>query len=308
MYVRQVHESSSHGPLVYQTKAYSYMGVFYNLLIRKEIYNLMGEKALDYRASETLKDLGDFSNLLSDTESESEDNDENESPVDTEKLLKPVTSNADDKSEDDVEKKECPVDTEKKRLKPVPSDADDESEDDDEEEEFPVDPDQVQKLLVSYLKFKDPKNATIDITEDIFNVAMLNRMFFRHPVLPFDPKFLNMDNIKTVLKHVVTFDRRNILLNPVVGCDYFTGDANVILDDILLQINTSIHRFQVTRIQSRIHMYQLLLYALGVFVREDKEIRKFKVYNPLLGFEYFFEIPHLDFNEFRKLVEEIKPL
>lgn len=70
---------------------------------------------------------------------------------------------------------------------------------------------------------------------------MLHIFFFGDvPMLPFDPALLNMENITTVLKYVGTFDRNNMSLNPAVGCKYFTGDAGLILDDILCEIKVSL--------------------------------------------------------------------
>lgn len=311
MYVKQVHKSSMHGPMVAKTDAYSYMGVFYNFLIRKEIYNLMGEEAIDRQACTTLKMLLDYYkvpramyDLPSDPESESENDDEKEHHVDTGELQEPVPNGTENESKGDGTNG-CLYDAEQK---PVLRDTENESEEDDEGEMCPVDLETVHELAKSYQKFRNPENATIDITEDIFNTATLNRLFYGDSGQSFDPDLLNMNNVEDVLKHVVSFDRRDILLNPIVGCEYFFGEANIIMHDALLQINTSVQPFRVKLPKYRKHMYQLLFYALGYFLRVGKEIRKFKIYNPLLGLEYSYEIPHLDFNEFRELLEKVKPL
>lgn len=265
MQIKQVHESSAYEPLVHQMKAWACMGVFYDYLIRKEIYNLLEKEAIDHRASTFEEQLADYNEILN--------------------VIKSSR---------------------------VPADAG-EPEIDDEGKEladsiFPIDVEKLRKPLASYQKYKDPKNATLDIIEDIFNTSMLHRLFFGDSMLAFDPKLLNMDNLKTVLKHVGTFNRNNISLNPVVGCEYFRGDADLILDDVLLDIKLSMYALKLTQVQSRRQLYQLIFYALGVFVNEGKEIRKFKIYNPLLGIEYFLEIPELNFPEFLKLVEEVKHL
>lgn len=292
IYAKQVHESSTHTPLVVKTRAYSQMGIFYHLLIRKEIYNLMGEEAIDRRSCGWLKKLLDYYNLPRNTYDLSSDS---ESDNDDDDKKKCVPSDAASESRAN-EKNECSVD------------GDDESEDDVEKKKYSIDLEEVHRIAKSHQKFKDPENKTLDITEDIHNLVSFRCLFHGDTVQPFDRDLLNMDNIKTVLKHVASFDRSNILLNPVASCEYFSGEANYVLDDVLLQINTSMRPFQVKRIDCRRHMYQLLLYALGLFLREGKEIRKFKVYNPLLGFQYSYEIPELDFNEFQKLVEQAKPL
>lgn len=167
---------------------------------------------------------------------------------------------------------------------------------------------QLSTFVASYQKYKDPKNETLDIIEDVFNTSMMHLLYFGEPTIPFNLKLLNMDNIETVLKHVKSFNPNNIAFHRSLKCKYFVGMPDLILDDVLLDIRVSMHNFKVNNTRCKITLYQLILYALGVFIIDGKEIRKFKIYNPLKGKEYVFELPHLDFPEFLALVKQVHPL
>lgn len=268
MQVRQVHESSTYEPAVFRIEAWRYMGVFYDYLIRKEIHNLLEIEATDNRASRFEEQLNEYEELLN-------------------CIKKELVS-------DDAGGPSCDLlhDKAKKVADTF----------------FPIDSEKLIKPVASYQKYKDPKNATLDIIEDIFNTSMFHCHWFGDPMIPFNPELVNMNNVKNVIKYIGTLDKNNISLNPDLDCEYFNGDADLILDDVLLEIKVSMNPLKIKHIKCRRHLYQLILYALGVFVNEGKEIRKFKIYNPLLGIMYFFEIAHLNFTEFLELVDEIKPL
>lgn len=157
----------------------------------------------------------------------------------------------------------------------------------------------LRKFLASYKNFKDITNRSVDILEDIFNTSMLHMMSYGRLSFLYCPEFINPYNVKDVLKYVRTWNLKKIKINPTVSGKLFFGDADLIFHDSIMDMKVSKDRSLYRRV-----IYQMIFYALGLFIKNGQQMRKFKVYNPLLGVMYVVDLPYLDFDELRQEVDD----
>lgn len=162
----------------------------------------------------------------------------------------------------------------------------------------------------SYMVYKHVSNPTQEIIEHIFNTAMLHFMHFRdNNTLPIDfsKSLINEDNIEDTLRYVRSLDLSDVILNPIANCQFFQGDGDLLLNDCLMEIKVSKYHYESKYIKrdSRLMtaIYQMILYGFGFFLREGRVVKKFKIYNPLLGVEYILDIPNLDYNYLLQMVQ-----
>lgn len=144
------------------------------------------------------------------------------------------------------------------------------------------------------------QNDTFNILEDLTIYSSYHFLCFREGALerPFNHYNLQYLNcIKNYIKNSFDFEKY-ILLNPVLGCKYFKADCDIIYNGIIIDIKNS--KFIS---KTKADFYQHLLYSFGYYDKTRRSIKKFKIYNPLLGLEYDLELnAQIDFNEFQKIL------
>lgn len=248
---KQCHRSYEYPAEVTYQRCWPNFGIFYDYLIRREIYVRLGTEAVDNRAEM-------FQNALYEYDEE---------------------FNCGNRMEDlYLEDGRC-ISANYRNI------------------------DKLRTFLDSYENFKDIDIRTTDILEDVFNTSMLHMMSYNRRTVPFCPEFINWYNIKDVLKYARTWDLRRIEINPNVSGRFFFGDADLIFDNSIMDMKVSRYDPDDNRSTFKKGIYQMLFYALGHFYETGKKLRKFKVYNPLLGVVHILDLPYLDFNELRRMVD-----
>ena len=152
-----------------------------------------------------------------------------------------------------------------------------------------------------YKIYQDKTNQVLDILPTVYRVSCLHKLFFREKVENFNPKMINLDNIKETLNYISSLENiENALLNPDCDGIYFAGDADMVIDDTIIDFKVSKYAGVVMD-----HFLQLIFYAAAFYINEGKEMRKFLIYNPLLGLEYTLELKNLDLNKLVAFFEDV---
>jgi hypothetical protein len=147
--------------------------------------------------------------------------------------------------------------------------------------------------------FKDKNYDVIDIIPQIYNTSSLQSFFFNEIPKEFNKNMINIKNIKDVIDYISSIkDIEKSIPNPVCGGKYFNGDADLIINDCIIDFKVS--KYEKNDIKT---FSQLILYSIGFYINEKKTIKNFKIYNPLLGKEYHLYLPNLNFDKIVDFLE-----
>lgn len=146
------------------------------------------------------------------------------------------------------------------------------------------------ELLKSYNKFTTMK--TEEIIDDIFNVSICHSIFFGNNK---DMTYINNKNEKIsdkmwddIVKYFNDNKLKNkkIYLNPNLSLKYIRllGDADIIIDDELIDIKTSTKMYNID------DFYQLIIYASMYLFNTGNKINKITIYNPIRNIEISINI------------------
>lgn len=147
----------------------------------------------------------------------------------------------------------------------------------------------------SYEKVVDTQTyRTMDILNDLSNVCNAHFVWFNEKILT-EPLDYNEENLMCVTSYLdkLVSCKDEVLLNPSLGGKYFEGDGDLIINDVIIDIKNS--KFENRALTD---FYQLIMYSYGAFENLGKKIKKFMIYNPLLGIEYEIELDDLNYEEF----------
>ncbi|KAI8124890.1 hypothetical protein FF38_05832 [Lucilia cuprina] len=157
----------------------------------------------------------------------------------------------------------------------------------------------------NYEIYKDSNTKAMDIIESIKIVVISRVIFYREP-LPKREYTVNKDNLREIIRYLESLPYKSVELNPSLGCEYFNGDAKLIFDnEVIYEIKTSKHN-SLTPEQKKLPLskfYQPIIYAFGFYKKTGIKIRKFKIYNPLLGDEFSLDLDNIDFELFEKVLK-----
>lgn len=154
---------------------------------------------------------------------------------------------------------------------------------------------------LDYAIYQDKTNQVLDILPTVYRVSCLHRLFFGDKVEDYNPMMLNLENIKTTLNYISSLKNiESSLLNPACGGIYFAGDADMLIDDTIIDFKVSKNAGV-----GMDNFLQLVFYAAGFYINEGKEMRKFLIYNPLLGLEYTLELKNLDLKKLAAFFEDV---
>lgn len=258
---REVHRSYQYPTEVERRRLWPHVGLLFDYALRKEIHNMLGRRATDRRAQAGVNKI--HKRLV-----EELGIDEYFVTYDEEMNVQEANYNMDSAYGE-------------------------------------LSPKELQQLafVKSYQEYTNPANPTLHILEDIFHTAMLHIMYFQGNdiwPIPFSPKLMNQNNVEDAVKYARSLDLHGVILNPLADCKFFRGDGDILLHDCLIEIKVSKYQYNWHKIktdpQFKKFIYQMILYAFGFFLRDGREIKKFQIYNPLLGVEYVLNTPNLDFN------------
>jgi len=160
---------------------------------------------------------------------------------------------------------------------------------------------QLELCLKDYeTHFKNKNNHVLEILPNIYNTSSLQSFYFNKIPHEFNENMLNLKNINDVINYIPSI--KNIeksILNPICGCKYFNGDADLIIDDCIIDFKVSKYEKNDIKVFS-----QLIFYSIGLYINNKQpEIKNFKIYNPLLGKEYQLFLPDLNFNKIIEFLE-----
>ncbi|XP_037825883.1 uncharacterized protein LOC119613886 [Lucilia sericata] len=157
----------------------------------------------------------------------------------------------------------------------------------------------------NYEIFKDSHTKAMDIIESIKIVSLSHVIFFREP-LPKREYTVNEDNLREIIRYLERLPYKSVDLNPSLGCDYFNADAKLIFDnEVIFEIKTS-KLNSLTPEQKKLPLskfYQPIIYGFGFYKKTGIKVRKFKIYNPLLGDEFSIDLDNIDFELFEKVLK-----
>jgi hypothetical protein len=171
---------------------------------------------------------------------------------------------------------------------------------------------QLELCLKDYeTHYKNKNNHVLEILPNIYNTSSLHMFFFYKILHEFNENMLNLKNINDTINYITSI--KNIeksILNPICGCKYFNGDADLIIDDSIIY-DIKVSKYEKNDIKT---FSQLILYSIGFYVNEKwsplgfeqsekKTIKNFKIYNPLLGKEYHLYLPNLNFDKIVDFLE-----
>lgn len=156
-----------------------------------------------------------------------------------------------------------------------------------------------------YEIYKDPETKALDIVRSIKIVSMSHLIFFGDTI-PEHEYAVNEDNLHEIVKYFESLPYHKVDLNPALGCEYFNADADIIYDDdVIYEIKTS--KFRSTEAnESKVPLskfYQPIIYGFGLYKMCGIVIKKFKIYNPLLGDEYTIVLNNIDFELFERVLK-----
>lgn len=166
----------------------------------------------------------------------------------------------------------------------------------------PIGYENLKDYQLDYKIFKHLNNDVLKILPHIYRVSSLHKLFFgEKDIVDYDPEMINIDNIKNMLKYISALPNiKNSVLNPICGGTYFNGDADMIIDHTIIDFKVS--KFESISVEK---FAQLIFYSAGFYLNEKRVIKKFIIYNPLLGMEHTLELPNLDFE---KLIAFLKDM
>ncbi|XP_023296518.2 uncharacterized protein LOC111679222 [Lucilia cuprina] len=156
-----------------------------------------------------------------------------------------------------------------------------------------------------YEIFKDPNTKAMNIINSIKIVSQSHLIFFGYGI-PRRKYNMNTDNLREIIRYLESLPYKTVDLNPMVGCEYFNADADLIFDnDVIYEIKTSKFK-SLQKGKAKIPLskfYQTIVYSFGFYRKTGIKIKKFKIYNPLLGDEYSIELQNIDFKLFEKVLK-----
>ncbi|XP_046812274.1 uncharacterized protein LOC124421324 isoform X1 [Lucilia cuprina] len=156
-----------------------------------------------------------------------------------------------------------------------------------------------------YEIYKDSNTKAMDIIKSIKTVSQSHLIYFGDD-LPKIDYTVNENNLREIIRYLERLPYSMVHLNPNLGCNYFNADADLIFDnDVIYEIKTSKFK-SLTRDEFIIpssKFYQTIIYGFGFYKLTGIKVKRFKIYNPLLGDEYSIELDNIDFELFEKVLK-----
>ncbi|XP_037827145.1 uncharacterized protein LOC119615138 [Lucilia sericata] len=157
-----------------------------------------------------------------------------------------------------------------------------------------------------YEIFKDPNTKAMDIIKSIKIVSLSSLISVRHDI-PQSDYTVNEDNLLEIIDYLEKVPYKSVILNPQLDCDYFTADADLIFDDqVIYEIKTSQYK-SLTYYGSNLPLsrfYLTIIYGFGFYKKTGNKVKKFKIYNPLLGTEFSVELDNIDYELFEEVLRQ----
>lgn len=162
-----------------------------------------------------------------------------------------------------------------------------------------------ESIKEHYEIYKDTKTKALDIITSIKLVSFSHSIYFRDRI-PNKDFTVNENNLKEIIRYFKQLSYKTVALKPDLDCEYFNAFANLIFDnELICQIKTSKYQ-SLARDAGRIPLikfYQNIIYAFGFYKQTGKMIKKFQIYNPLLGDVFTIELNNIDFELFEKVIK-----
>ncbi|XP_037825880.1 uncharacterized protein LOC119613882 [Lucilia sericata] len=156
-----------------------------------------------------------------------------------------------------------------------------------------------------YEIFKDSNTKAMDIIKSIKTVSLSHLIFFGYNI-PKSDYIVNENNLREIIRYLERLPYKSVHLNPGLYCEYFNADADLIFDnDVIYEIKTSKFK-SLTRGEFIIPLskfYQTIIYGFGFYKITGIKVKRFKIYNPLLGDEFSIELDNIDFELFEKVLK-----
>lgn len=139
---------------------------------------------------------------------------------------------------------------------------------------------------------------------DVWNIALLHStvhgpgIIFNHPNLNL---ITTLDYHLDIYNYVEIFEKDSLMINPSIGNSQISAYADLIFDDVILDIKCS----KREKSMSTRCLRQLLIYAALYLEKYGKKINTLMSYNPLFGFVSTVDISK--WNGENELLEELYP-
>ncbi|XP_046812678.1 uncharacterized protein LOC124421467 [Lucilia cuprina] len=157
-----------------------------------------------------------------------------------------------------------------------------------------------------YEIFKDPNTKAMDIIKSIKIVSLSSLISARNDI-PQNDYTVNEDNLLDIIQYLEKLSYKSVILNPQLDCDYFTADADLIFDDdVIYEIKTSQYK-SLSCYESNLPLrrfYLTIIHGFGFYKKSHKKVKKFKIYNPLLGKEFSIELDNIDYKLFEETLRQ----
>lgn len=162
------------------------------------------------------------------------------------------------------------------------------------------DKDKIKYIKKSYDELQNNNGSIIDI----LNICVSHSLAFGHID---DIKYVNFsneiisqeshDNIIHYVKEKIR-NKTNILLNPTLGQAKISADADLIIDNEIIDIKTSKYIDG-----DKNDFIQLIIYAALYYLKTSIICDKLSIYNPILGKEYSIKIDINLINNFLNIIK-----
>lgn len=155
-------------------------------------------------------------------------------------------------------------------------------------------------VMENYEIFKDPKTRAMDIIENIKILSHAHSILFDETQSKPD---VNEENLPEIIKYFQNLPYIKANLNPALDRKFFNANADIIFDnEVIYDINISkLQTVDKPKIQIR-KFYNAIINGFGFYNKTGTRIQKFKIYNPILGYEYSIQLDNIDFRLFEKVV------
>ncbi|XP_065357701.1 uncharacterized protein LOC135951884 [Calliphora vicina] len=149
-----------------------------------------------------------------------------------------------------------------------------------------------------YVIFKDLNTQAMDIIKSIKVVSLSHVIYFSEPI-PNQEYSVNEDNLREIIRYLESLPYNSVVFNPCLDCKYFNGHADIVFDnDVIYEMKSS--KYKPVPLNK---FYQTIIYGFSMYMKTGVKVKKFKIYNPLLGVESSLESDNIDYKLFEKVLK-----
>ena len=155
-----------------------------------------------------------------------------------------------------------------------------------------------ENLKNYYAEYIDSSTDWKDIIEVIFNIAFhknINKDNFKNLLINNINNYLEIE--KGICKIINNIKAKDIKPHYIVSMGDFKGEVDILCDDTLIEIKTSMNN----EIATISNISQTLIYSY-LLKKKDIKINKIIIYNPLTGCVNEFNIDNFDITNFKKMM------